>query len=213
MSQLHRLAIMLDGGFFTKRFRTLHGVFPSAEDVSQFCRDLMTVECLRPYGLYRAFYYDADPHDGKAQNPISRQAIDFASTDVANRHRALLHELELVPDFAVRRGETLFRGWKLGEASLRAIQADPAVPVTDRSFVPNIVQKGVDMRIGLDVAALALKRLVDAVALVTGDADMVPALRFARREGLRTYLHTMGFAGVRRALKAHADVVLSLSTI
>ena len=55
MSQLHRLAIMLDGGFFTKRFRTLHGVFPSAEDVSQFCRDLMTVECLRPYGLYRAF--------------------------------------------------------------------------------------------------------------------------------------------------------------
>ena len=49
------------------------------------------------------------------------------------------------------------------------------------------------MRIGLDVAALALKRLVGAVVLVSGDADMVPALRFARREGLRTYLHTMGF--------------------
>ncbi|MCZ0943324.1 MAG: NYN domain-containing protein [Gammaproteobacteria bacterium] len=208
MPHHHRLAIMLDGGFFTKRFRTLHRTFPGAEDVSQFCKDLMAMECFQSYGLYRTFYYDADPHDGKAVNPISRQAIDFGRTGVANRHRALLDGLELVPDFAVRRGETLFRGWKLGEASLRAIQADPSVPVTDRSFVPNIVQKGVDMRIGLDMAALALKRLVCAVALVTGDADMVPALRFARREGLRTYLHTMGFTGVRRALKAHADIVV-----
>ena len=51
MSEPHRLAIMLDGGFFTKRFGVLHGMFPSAQDGSQFCRDLMTVECLQPYGL------------------------------------------------------------------------------------------------------------------------------------------------------------------
>ena len=101
------------------------------------------------------------------------------------------------------------RGWKLGEAAVRAIQADPTTEISDRSFVPNIVQKGVDMRIGLDMAALALKRLVQAVVVVTGDADIVPAMRFARREGLRTYLHAMGFAGVRPLLKAHADVVLA----
>ena len=63
------------------------------------------------------------------------------------------------------------------------------------------------MRIGLDLAALALKRLVETVVVVTGDADMVPAMRFARREGLRVGLCTLGVQ-VRSDLGAHADFVL-----
>ena len=48
---------------------------------------------------------------------------------------------------------------------------------------PNIQQKGVDLRIGLDIAALALKHQVEIIVLVTGDSDFIPALKFARREG------------------------------
>src|SRR6202142_516777 len=36
-------------------------------------------------------------------------------------------------------------------------------------------KKGVDMRIGLDIAWLSLKRIVDSVVLVTGDSDFCPS--------------------------------------
>ncbi|MEP7224437.1 MAG: NYN domain-containing protein [Actinomycetota bacterium] len=71
-------------------------------------------------------------------------------------------------------------------------------------------QKGVDLRIGLDVALLSLRRIVDTIVLATGDSDFIPALKFARREGLRVYLDTMG-APVRPELVEHADFVLNSS--
>jgi uncharacterized LabA/DUF88 family protein len=69
-----------------------------------------------------------------------------------------------------------------------------------------MAQKGVDIRIGLDIAWISLKRVVDVLVLVTGDSDFVPVMKFARKEGLKVYLETMGH-GVRRELKAHADYV------
>lgn len=45
-------------------------------------------------------------------------------------------------------------------------------------------QKGVDMRIGVDIASLALKKHVDTIVLIAGDSDFVPAAKLARREGI-----------------------------
>jgi uncharacterized LabA/DUF88 family protein len=64
------------------------------------------------------------------------------------------------------------------------------------------------MRIGLDIASLAFKRIVGAVLLITGDSDLVPAMKLARREGLRVYLHTARAGGVRPELRHHADRVV-----
>ncbi len=63
------------------------------------------------------------------------------------------------------------------------------------------------MRIGLDIATMALKRVVQILVLVVGDSDFVPPMKFARTEGLKIYLEAMGH-GVRRELRAHADLVL-----
>jgi uncharacterized LabA/DUF88 family protein len=52
-------------------------------------------------------------------------------------------------------------------------------------------QKGVDMRIGLDIAALALKRFVSTVVLISGDGDFVPAAKLARREGVQFILDAL----------------------
>src|SRR5437773_32308 len=49
-------------------------------------------------------------------------------------------------------------------------------------------QKGVDMRIGIDVATLTLKRIVDRIILISGDTDMIPAMKLARREGVQVVL-------------------------
>ena len=57
------------------------------------------------------------------------------------------------------------------------------------------------------MSRLALRERVDIIGVVTGDSDLVPAFRFARREGLRVFPDHMGH-GVRRELKAHADILI-----
>ena len=49
-------------------------------------------------------------------------------------------------------------------------------------------QKGVDMRIGLDIASIALKKQAETIILVAGDSDFVPAAKLARREGMEFIL-------------------------
>lgn len=65
-------------------------------------------------------------------------------------------------------------------------------------------QKGVDMRIGLDIAAMTLKRQVDTIILVTGDADFIPAAKLARREGVEFLLDPM-WQSVNDDLLEHID--------
>ena len=48
--------------------------------------------------------------------------------------------------------------------------------------------QGVDMRIGLDIASLTLRRQADTIVLVSGDSDFVSAAKLARREGVRFVL-------------------------
>ncbi len=49
-------------------------------------------------------------------------------------------------------------------------------------------QKGVDMRLGIDIASITLKKQADTLILVTGDSDFVPAAKLARREGAEVIL-------------------------
>ena len=84
---------------------------------------------------------------------------------------------------------------------------DEEATITSESLIPNVHQKGVDMRVGLDIASLTLKRQVEVIVLVTGDSDFVPAMKFARREGAQLYLVTLGH-NVVEAMREHADLLL-----
>lgn len=77
-------------------------------------------------------------------------------------------------------------------------------------FEPDLKQKHVDMKIGLDIAWLASKRIVERIVLVTADSDFIPAMKFARREGVQVVLVTMGHALIKRELKVHADELRSV---
>lgn len=66
------------------------------------------------------------------------------------------------------------------------------------------MQKGVDMRLGLDVAAMAFKKQVDRITLVAADADFVPAVKLARREGIDVVLDPMGAIAAQDLLE-HVD--------
>lgn len=69
-------------------------------------------------------------------------------------------------------------------------------------------QKGVDMRIGVDIASLTLKRQVDTIVLVTGDSDFVPAAKVARREGVEFLLDPL-WQSVNDDLHEHVDGIVA----
>jgi uncharacterized LabA/DUF88 family protein len=66
------------------------------------------------------------------------------------------------------------------------------------------------MRIGIDVATLALKHTVDRIILFSGDADMIPAIKLARREGVQVYLVKLGTWALKAHLIEDADGVRSI---
>jgi hypothetical protein len=109
------------------------------------------------------------------------------------------------PFFALRLGELLQEGWRLKRSVLR--KEGPRIEIGADDFEPDIRQKGVDMRIGLDIASLALKRQVQVVVLVTADSDFIPAMKFARREGAQLFLVTLRH-GIRDGMREHADLVI-----
>lgn len=76
--------------------------------------------------------------------------------------------------------------------------------LTQSDFHLEIQQKGVDMRIGLDIASLAQKRLVDKIVLIAGDSDFVPAAKHARREGIDFVLDPM-WHPIKESLHEHID--------
>ncbi len=70
-------------------------------------------------------------------------------------------------------------------------------------------QKGVDMRIGLDISTLTLKKQVDTILLITGDSDFVPAAKLARREGVEFLIDPL-WQSVTDDLHEHVDGVMSV---
>lgn len=204
---MNRVAILLDGEFVKKVLhqRTKH--FPSPADVMAEVSRILALPDLVGHELYRIFYYTADPLATVAAHPLSGDTIDFGRTPVHSRNHQLIDLIENQPDVAVRRGTLVHQGWELGRAAIAALVSGQKRTVEGSDVIPKIQQKGVDMRIGLDIASLALKRLVSTIVLVTGDADLIPAMKLARREGLRVMLDPLGRTEVRSELKIHADRV------
>jgi uncharacterized LabA/DUF88 family protein len=204
---MSRYAILLDGGFVTKRLHRKLGRFPAATDVLSECDRIGGSSCLVGHDRLRILFYDAPPADRRVTNPLDGRSTDLAQTPQFTRSQALHDALELLPDVALRLGELAVRGWQVDSRTVRQLARAPRQLVAaDLRLV--IEQKGVDLRIGLDIARLALRRHVDEIVIVSADSDLVPALRFARREGLRVYLDTLGAKAVVRDLIAHADRVL-----
>lgn len=183
-------------------------VYPTAHDVVELVDRIRREPRLESCRLLRAYFYDGPPISGRRPNPLGGKPYLFDGPYRALNQR--LHDsLRVTADFAVRQGDTVFRGWRLREESLREISRNPRI-LAPEDLAPSVEQKGVDLRIGLDVALLSLKHLVDTIVLVTGDSDLIPAMKLARREGLWIYLDTMGHE-VRSELVEHADFAFSSS--
>ena len=218
-----KVAVLIDGGFLLKRLPQVRKNFDAqdAKGVRQAVDELVDwhleqinqVECLpNPRALlYRVFYYDARPFEGKWKSPVSKRMLDFGQTSVATSRRALFRELRQSPSTAVRLGRVRpGTGWILKKAVQdRLMREEVAVAeLKDGHFSPDLRQKAVDMRIGIDIASITLKKQANIIVLVAGDADFVPAAKLARREGASVVLDPLG-ANVGWDLHEHIDELRS----
>ena len=202
-----KVNILIDGGFYVQKFKEREGRLPNANDIENEIAVIMT-ETQKKTGvdckdiLFRVFYYDCSPFDGKVKKPGETVETDYSQTKAYTAKERVLKSLAQKERFAVRLGELSFDGWT------EVKKTDPATGIETTDYVPKLKQKGVDMKVGLDMAYMALKHTVDKVVLVAGDSDFVAPMKFIRREGLQVYLYSMGHK-VKAKLIEHSDFVLS----
>ncbi len=115
-------------------------------------------------------------------------------------------ELKSQRKVALRLGHLQDGGWRLRGDKLKLLLARKITvsDLTESDVALEIRQKAVDMRIGLDIASLAYKGLVDQIVLFSGDSDFVPAAKLARREGIDVILDPM-WLEVSPDLREHID--------
>jgi uncharacterized LabA/DUF88 family protein len=108
---------------------------------------------------------------------------------------------------ALRLGELADRGrWTIRENPTKALlQGKTTVDkLTEGDVEYDVRQKGVDIKMGIDIASLSYKKLADCVVLITGDSDFVPASKLARREGLDVILDPL-WGNITPSLNEHID--------
>lgn len=197
-------AILIDGGFVRSKLGSGRAPLDAAR-IESLIKWISSHDPLRDARLHRVYFYDAKPLQVKVQKPLGGGLVDFSKSPLSSGNRALHAGLSDVPFVSIRMGELHFGGWKVDRRALN--QAGNAVNVSAADLRPEVRQKGVDMRIGLDIAALTLKAHVKIIVLVTGDSDFVPAMKFARREGAQLLLFTLGH-GVYATMREHSDLLV-----
>lgn len=194
-----KTAILVDGGFFLKRYRSIHKIksldpIKTANDLWEMCLRHLSQAKGESFDLYRIFYYDCLPYDKKQHNPITKKSIDFAKTDQYNFQVQFLEELKKKRKIALRLGvledrkRWIIKPSKTKELLSKIISIDE---LTEEDVQFDFIQKRVDIKIGLDVASMALKGQIDQIILISGDSDFVPAAKLARREGIDFLLDPM----------------------
>ena len=204
-----KTAILVDGGFYRRKYAK------GAEHTPSEAADALVSYCYRhlkerhtDHDLYRIFYYDCSPCGKKIFHPLLNKTVDFSKTPHYGWMTQFLKELTKKRKVALRLGN-------IDEGSATYVLTEKATKdivlkkrtveeLTERDFVTSIKQKGVDMKIGMDIASLAYKKQVDQIVLIAGDADFVPAAKLARREGIDFVLDPLGH-GIKEDLFEHID--------
>lgn len=204
---MKKTAILLDMGFAFHKLKSALGKrLPTANEIREFA-----IKCLgKDEEVFRIYCYDCSPYGEKQTHPFSKTLVDFAATPTFSYRNKIISDLKILDNIAFRSGELSFDGWVITKQATKNILKTNRALVED-DFAPDIKQKGVDMKIGLDVAWLSSKSIVERIILVTADSDFVPAMKFARREGVQVILVTMGHLLIKNELKEHADELRSVA--
>lgn len=212
-----KTAVLVDGAFYRRRAYHLFGdkgPKDRANELIDYCMRHLTNGGYRN-SLYRIFYYDCPPMDGNLYHPLLQKAIPMKNTKTYAWANEFFNELASKRKVALRMGilQEKESGYRVKPEAVnklcrREITVDD---LTENDFIPNFVQKGVDMRIGIDIVMLAMKRQVSQIVLIAGDSDFVPAAKQARREGIDFVLDPM-WQKIKPELNEHIDGLRSCTS-
>jgi uncharacterized LabA/DUF88 family protein len=201
-----RVAILVDGGFFFRRYRNIlknidHSDAAAVADAmykmatAHLWRRAKTGASKKEGELYRLYFYDCPPLTKRVHQPVSGKSLDLSKTREALFRTECHRELRSKRKVALRLGrlDENNADWQLKPGVLRDLlkKQRSFENLTDSDFIYYARQKIVDTKIGLDIALLSEKRLVDRIVLIAGDSDFVPAAKHARREGIDFILDPM----------------------
>ena len=206
---MRKTAILVDGGFYKTRAHRLAGdKSPEARaiELERYC--WAHVNGKEKADLYRIFYYDCPPVNKKVYHPLTKTQIDLGKSPHFAWMNKFFEELKRKRKFALRLGRLseeqchyLLSAETIKKLCSGRIKIEDLKP---EDFKIDIIQKGVDMKIGIDIASLAYKKQVDQIILISGDSDFVPAAKLARREGIDFILDPME-ATIKADLFEHID--------
>lgn len=209
------VAILVDGGFFLKRYNQLYekGKQHSAQEVANNLYTLCHNHLKEQDYLHRIYYYDSMPLKVRVKNPISKKSIDYSKSETATFRNDFFDELKKKRKMALRLGYLKeSRQWLIRPNKTKALLSNK-IKVKDLSeddIQYEIQQKSVDIKIGLDIASLSIKRFVQKIILISGDGDFLPAAKLARREGVDFVLDPM-WNNIDDSLFEHIDGLKSTS--
>lgn len=205
-------AIMVDGAFYLRRANALFGAKAPkerAEELIKYChRHLKSKAETRQ--LYRIFFYDCPPSDKIIFNPLAQKSENLKKSPQYQWKIDFFEELKKKRKVALRMGELSDgnAGYTIGAGATKKL-CSKRMSIDDLTRADlrlEIQQKGVDMRIGLDIASVAYKKLVNQIILIAGDCDFVPAAKHARREGIDFILDPM-WHHIKPSLHEHIDAL------
>lgn len=210
-----KTAILIDGGFYRKRARTLWGkksAIDRAKELSAYCQAHLH-DNNEYRQLYRVFYYDCEPISRRSvYHPLLKSNVDLEKSETYMWASEFISELKQKRKFALRLGHLSNQvHYNLKPEVTKALCTGKKTvsELTENDFIFSAQQKGVDIKIGVDIASLAYKKQVDQIILISGDSDFVPAAKLARREGIDFVLDPM-WSVVQDDLFEHIDGLKSL---
>ena len=165
----------------------------------------------KPEELYRIFVYDAPPMDKSVRLPISKRGLHLGKTETSKTRLAFFEALKKKRKTALRLGRLdPNSSWTLKPEVQKKLLSGMKTweELVDDDFTTGGRQKQVDMKLGLDIASLALKQLVTKIILISGDSDFVPAAKLARREGIDFVLDPM-WNPISPDLNEHVDGIIT----
>lgn len=210
---MNKIAILVDGGFYKKRAKILFGEKSPEDRASEliaYCmRHVREFEQENRFAeLYRIFYYDCPPADKNIYNPLTKKSVNLKKDPLYEWNNAFFKSLASKRKVALRMGELLESniGYSLKPDIFKRLCNGEIEfsEITTADLALDITQKGVDMRIGLDISSIAYKNQADKIVLIAGDSDFVPAAKHARREGIDFILDPM-WQPIKPSLHEHID--------
>jgi uncharacterized LabA/DUF88 family protein len=223
-----KTAIFIDGAFFIKRALSIFG----PQEPKDLADKLWTYSLYHLYPrlhkdqkkssndeksndfhyalnhLYRIFFYDCPPLQKRMHHPLTQKSIDFSKSERSLWRLAFHEALREKRKVALRMGtmDEANLGWTISSAKIKELYNHKISfeDLKEDDYKLITKQKGVDMRIGIDIASVSYKKQASKIVLISGDSDFVPAAKLARREGIDFILDPM-HAPIKPDLHEHID--------